>query len=113
MNDSLAIAANNFKPPQNPLLKYEIEVRYRPSVPNNVKHCQVFEDDEKIKCFMEFIGEFSNSVIVQQEKEQPTTWEENITGHIVLQLKGNAIPRGIVPLEKIFKSNDMASKPTE
>lgn len=36
--DSLAIAANNFKPPQNPLVKYEVEVRYIPFVPDNVRH---------------------------------------------------------------------------
>jgi len=38
MVDSLAIVSNNIKPPQNPLLRYEIKVRYRPSVPENVKH---------------------------------------------------------------------------
>lgn len=44
--DSLVVAASNFKTPQNPLLRYEVEVRYRPSIPDNVKHWQVFEDDE-------------------------------------------------------------------
>jgi len=38
MANSLAIVSNNFKPPQNPLLMYKIEVRYKPSVRDNVKH---------------------------------------------------------------------------
>ena len=36
--DSLAVAANTFKPPINPRLRYEIEIRHRPSIPDNVKH---------------------------------------------------------------------------
>lgn len=43
--DSLVVVARNFKPPQNLLLRYEVEVKQRPSTPNNVKHYQVFEDD--------------------------------------------------------------------
>eukprot|EP00253_Pinus_taeda_P010726 PITA_10726 len=38
MADSLVVAASNFKPPQNPLLRYEVEVGCRPSLPDNVKH---------------------------------------------------------------------------
>ena len=38
MVDSLAVATSTFRPPQNPLLRYEIEVRYRPSIPDNIKH---------------------------------------------------------------------------
>ena len=42
MVDSLAVAASTFKPPINPILRYEIELRYRHSIPDNVKHWQVF-----------------------------------------------------------------------
>lgn len=38
MADSLVVAASCFRPPQNPLPRYEVEVRYRPSIPVNVKH---------------------------------------------------------------------------
>ena len=54
--DSIAVATSTFHPPQNPLLRYEVEVRYRPSIPDNIKHWQVFEDDEKMKRFMETVG---------------------------------------------------------
>lgn len=116
MVDALAIASSNFNPMQNPLLKYEIRVRYRPSVLDNVKHWQVFEDDEKIKNFMEVIEEFLTFVINQEgevTEEQLTTWEETIARHIVLHLKGNSIPHGLFPLEILFKSNDVTSKLVE
>jgi ribonuclease HI len=46
---SLAKAPATFVPPIVLKLKYHIEMKHRPSIPNNVKHWQVFEDDEKIK----------------------------------------------------------------
>ena len=63
MADSLAVVASTFHPPQNPLLRYEVEVRYRPSIPDNIKHWQVFEDEEQMKRFLEIVGEFSNMEI--------------------------------------------------
>ena len=97
MADSLAVAASTFRPPQNPLLRYEIEVRYRPSIPENIKHWQVFEDEEKVKRFMETIREFPNMEIDACEEEEAediseNRWEERMAGHKVLQLKGNIIP---------------------
>jgi hypothetical protein len=38
MVDSLVVSASNFKIPLLPKLKYDVEVKYRPSIPNNVKH---------------------------------------------------------------------------
>lgn len=78
MVDSLSVAASNFKPPQNPLLRYEVKVKYKPSVPDNVKSCKVFEDDEQIKWYIEVVEDFSNSTIDQGEEkdeyQQPTSW---------------------------------------
>ena len=102
MADSLVVAASNFRPPQNPLLRYEMEVRYHPSILYNFKHWQVFEDKEQMKHFMETIGEFSNLVIDTEEeeetKEKPQNkWQEMVASQKVLQLKINVIPRGLVP----------------
>ena len=47
--DSLALATTHFRIPKSTQLKYPIEVRYRPSVPNNIKQWRVFEDDFEIK----------------------------------------------------------------
>ena len=44
--DSLAVSASLFQIPENPKEKYQIEVRHRPSIPNNVDHWQVFKNDE-------------------------------------------------------------------
>ena len=102
MTDSLAVASSTFRPPQNPLLRYEIEVRYRPSIPDNIKHWQVFEDEEQVKIFLETVGEFSNMEIDACEEEEvedisENKWEEKLAGHKVLQLKGNVMPRELVP----------------
>ena len=46
--DSLATSVEDFKVPMHPIGKYEIEVRHRSSIPDNVKSWQVFEDDKQI-----------------------------------------------------------------
>ena len=46
--DSLATSAIVFKIPMSPNSKYEIEVKHRPFIPDNVKNSQVFEDDKQI-----------------------------------------------------------------
>jgi ribonuclease HI len=38
MADSLAISARNFRIPWPPNLRYDVEVKYIPSIPENVKH---------------------------------------------------------------------------
>ena len=118
MVDSLAVAASTFRPPQNPLLIYEIEVRYRPSIPDNIKHWQVFEDEEQMKRFLETVGEFSNMEIdakeeVESEDTSERNWEKKVAGNKVLQLKGNIIPRGLVPLEILFDNNDVPLQPSK
>ena len=70
MADSLAVAASTFRPPQNPRLRYEIEVRYRPSIPDNIKHWQVFEYEEKMKRFLETVREFSSMEIDAEEEAE-------------------------------------------
>ena len=47
--DSLALAATHFNIPKTTQLKYPIEVRYKPSIPDNIKQWRVFEDDLQIK----------------------------------------------------------------
>jgi ribonuclease HI len=59
MEDFLVVLASNFRVPLPPKLKYDVEVKYRPSIPNNVKHCKVFEDDLEIKIFLETVDVFS------------------------------------------------------
>jgi hypothetical protein len=59
LTESLAVSASNFKVSLPPKLKYNVEVKYMPSIPDNVKHWKVFEDDLEIKRFLEIVEEFS------------------------------------------------------
>jgi hypothetical protein len=52
--DALATSANIFKIPIHPNKKYEVEVRHRPTVPDNVKYWQVFEDDQQSSGFSNY-----------------------------------------------------------
>ena len=68
--DSLALAATHFRIPKQTQLKYPIEVRYRPSVPDNIKQWRVFENDLEIKRFLELTDDFSNLMIDQNQDEE-------------------------------------------
>jgi ribonuclease HI len=112
--DSLASSASIFKVPLLPKLRYDVEVKYRPSIPDNVKHWKVFEDDLEIKRFLETIEEFSEMHIdqdsVSEEEFDGGELLSKIANHDIIQLPGNHIPRGLVPLERLFDGNDVAIK---
>ena len=46
ITDALEVSASLFKIPIYPNTKYEIQVKHRPAVPDNLKYWQVFEDDQ-------------------------------------------------------------------
>jgi hypothetical protein len=75
-------------------------VKYRPSIPNNVKHWKVFEDDLEIKIFLETVDEFSALYIDQDHdsKSNPHTdvFLNKIANHHIVQLPNNHIPKGKV-----------------
>ena len=75
----------------------------------------MFEDEIEIKRFLEITHEFSNSIIDQEEDEEDGQVEEiaenEIAGHKIIELKINFIPKGLVPLERIFSKDDTFSKP--
>jgi ribonuclease HI len=70
--DSLAKAASTFAPPTAFKLKYHIEVRYRPSIPNNIRHWQVFKNDEQIRKFLEVVDDFCETHIDQENQNNHT-----------------------------------------
>jgi ribonuclease HI len=120
--DALAKAASTFSPPTTFKLKYHIEIRYKPSIPDNIRHWQVFEDDEQIKKFLTAVGEFSethadqenqnDSMWIMQEGEEPEVFRDKIADHRMLVLKRNQIPKGLIPLERLFDQNDVPVKAT-
>ena len=85
----------------------------------------------QIKIFLELSGEFVNTHIDakndnsenfqdEENKEERTSTEKlkwTLGGKDIIQLKSNFIPRGLIPLEKLFDQNDVAKdlkvKPTD
>jgi ribonuclease HI len=112
--DSLAVSASFLKVPLPPMVKYDVEMRYRPSIPDNVKHWKVFEDDLEIEKFLQSVDEFSALHIDQDPDPEgnpyPEVFLNKIANHQIIQLPSNHIPRGLVPLERLFDGNDVAVK---
>jgi len=46
IEDSLVMDAITFKPPDTTLLKFEIEIMHRLSIPNNIKHWKIFGNNQ-------------------------------------------------------------------
>ena len=82
--DSLATSAVVFKVPMHPSGKYEVEVKHRPSIPDNVKSWQVFEDDKQIQNFLTLTGKFDGLTMDEEngllEEAAPT--QEPLQSHI-------------------------------
>ena len=64
--DFLAVSASLFVPPLPPKLSYDVQVKYRPSLPDNVKFWRVFENDEELSKFLQLVDEFSDIHIDQE-----------------------------------------------
>jgi hypothetical protein len=80
-----------------------IEVIFRPSVPNNVDHWQIFDDDKQVIKFLNNIQEFSDFHI--SEKEEGCNYTED-------DQKINPVPRSFVAQEQLFDRQD-GHKPKE
>jgi hypothetical protein len=113
----LALAANTFIPPIGPNIKYHVEIVHITTIPDNIKHWKVFSDDLELQRFLHTIDEFSNMSIDQESQEGENNELENeqashllkiVVGHVIVELKTNHIPRGLVPLERLFDSNDVS-----
>jgi ribonuclease HI len=114
MENSLAVSASNFKVPFPPKIKYDVEVKYIPSIPDNFKHWKVFEDDLEIKRFLETVEEFSSLHIDEDHDDakfpHADIFLNKFADHHIVQLPINHIPKGLVPLERLFDKNDVAVK---
>ena len=121
--DTFVVAASTFRIPIYPNTKYTIEVKHRPTIPNNVKYWQVFENDDHIESFLTLSDDYENMEIDEEEEgveiaepstEKPQPKAELLT-HLgdkeIIQLKNNSFPKGLVPLEELFEHNDVAKTP--
>jgi ribonuclease HI len=109
-----AFSASLFEAPALPDDRSEVEVRYRPSVPDNVKHWKVFQDDQEIEKFLQSIDDFYALHIDEDPDEEPDHHPgellNKVADHQIIQLLSNHIPRGMIPLERLFDGNDVAIK---
>jgi hypothetical protein len=51
--------------PIGPNIKYQVEIKHRTTILENIKHWQVFSDDLELQRFIHTIDEFSNISIDQ------------------------------------------------
>ena len=104
--DSLVVSASLFIIPIHSTEKYEIEVRHRPAIPDNITNWKVFEDDQQVKDFIKLKEEFENTQVDQQNMLVESKGNSKF-----FQLKNNSIPKGLIPLEKLFDQNDVFKSP--
>jgi hypothetical protein len=83
-------------------------------MPDNVKHWKLFEDDSKLKRFLQSVDEFSVLHIDQDLDLEgdpcPQEFVNKIANHQIIQLPNNHIVRGLVPLDILFDGNDVPVK---
>ena len=117
--DSLAISAISFKIPNQFQIQYQIQIKYRSPILDNLKQWKIFEDDEQLKSFLQVIDEFyvlqieednSDSKEATQDKEN-SKLKSKVVDHDIIQLSNNFIPKGLVSLDFfIFFINTMFPK---
>ena len=114
IDDALAKVASSLKIPMNSSNKFEIHVKHHPTIPDNQRYWQVFQDDEEIKDFLLNKGKFKEtSIDVENNAGKGNGLDEaQINKMDILQLKNNVIPKGLIPLEELFDQDDLARKPT-
>lgn len=66
--DSLAVFSSTFIPPLPPRLTYEVQVKYRSYMRDNVKYWRFFEYDEEINRFLQVFEEFVEMHIYQENE---------------------------------------------
>ena len=76
----------------------KLEINFKPSVLDNMEHCQVFQNYEQILRFIHNVEEFSNFEVNFQEEGKEYQGEGDQFD--------NPVPRGFVDLEQIFDKHD-------
>lgn len=74
--DTFAVAASTFKVPMHPQDKYKIKMKHRPAIPDNIKHWQVFQDDDHIEKFLTLSDGYKNMAI-DEEREDDQDIDKN------------------------------------
>jgi hypothetical protein len=122
--DGLATSVATCKIPFSSTCPYTVEVKYRPTVLDNIRYWQVFGKDDQIEDFLQCKNDFEcTNIDLENEDEnvkRPDFGNDSVNkidsrelgdDEIevdVLHLKSNVLPRGLVPLEDLFDFNDVA-----
>lgn len=88
----------------------EVEIKVRPSIPDNVYNWQVFEDDDDLVKFLQCIDKYDAQEIDFNAFVENVDGKDMVFGKEVVQLKTNKIPRGLVALERVFDGSDAPTK---
>jgi hypothetical protein len=103
--DELAVATSTLQLPDSLIdEQISVEVIFRPSVPNNMDHWQVFDDDKQMVKFLLHMHEFSD--LAKSMKEEGN----NYTGN---DDEVKAPPRKVVSSERDFDRQDGHKKKKE
>jgi hypothetical protein len=51
----LELVVNTFRPPIGLNIKYQVEVQHMTTIPDNIKHWQIFSDDLELQRFLQTI----------------------------------------------------------
>jgi len=74
----------------------------------------VFEDDDEVNRFLQVIEEFSAMQIDEENEAMEECHQSQLRNKIghdsIVQLPSNHIPKGLVPLDKLFDHNDVPYK---
>jgi len=115
------VEASTLRALEVPNIKYEVEMRYKPSIPDNVKHQKVFEYNQQIEKFLEMDDEFFATHIDQEDEKDNERINQNrhlvpkmknmIVNHKMMLLRNNQILKGLAPLEKLFDKYVIVVKP--
>ena len=80
----------------------KMEINFRPSIPDNIDHWQVFKDDEKLLRFIHNLQEFEGCKIsYQEEGKEYQECEDN---------EGNHIPSSLISFKNLFDPPDHHKK---
>ena len=93
-SDKLAVSASTLQP-SDEMLEGDcpLEINFKPSIPDNIEHWKVFQDDAQILKFINHIDEFSN--YKANERKEGKEYQDECN-------RFNPVTRGFVALENIF-----------
>lgn len=87
----------------------QVEIKTRPSFPDNIKSWQVFDDDKDLLKFLFCENQYEHQWIDWNGLVEDKDGKGTVLGQEVLQLKTNKIPKGLIELERMFDDKDIAS----